>query len=130
MPKGRPKAKIDKKIFENLCKKFARSGEIASILDVHRTTLYSWAEREYNKPFKEVFEQFTNHAKVSLRAMQFNLAKSNATMAIFLGKQYLGQTDNPISEDSINDSQISNLFNQLDGAIRKQHDATIESKAS
>ena len=31
---------------------------------------------------------------MSLRRKQWNLAKTNATMAIWLGKQYLGQKDN------------------------------------
>ena len=30
---------------------------------------------------------------MSLRRAQFNLAKTNAAMAIFLGKNYLGQKD-------------------------------------
>ena len=39
--------------------------------------------------------------KQSLRRAQLNTALSgNATMLIFLGKQYLGQSDNPISDDS------------------------------
>ena len=30
---------------------------------------------------------------MSLRRKQWNLAETNASMAIFLGKQFLGQTD-------------------------------------
>jgi hypothetical protein len=32
---------------------------------------------------------------MSLRRAQFKLAETNASMAIFLGKQYLGQKDYP-----------------------------------
>ena len=30
--------------------------------------------------------------------MQFQLAERSATLLIFLGKQYLGQSDNPVAE--------------------------------
>ena len=38
--------------------------------------------------------------KRSLRRYQFDLAKTNATMAIWLGKQWLNQTDNPQAEET------------------------------
>ena len=34
--------------------------------------------------------------KISLRRMQWRLAETSATMAIFLGKQYLGQKNEPL----------------------------------
>ena len=44
---------------------------------------------EYN----ELYAQYAARGKSSLRRYQFNLAKTNATMAIWLGKQWLGQKD-------------------------------------
>lgn len=35
---------------------------------------------------------------MSLRRSQFRIAETNATMAIWLGKQYLGQKDYPKEE--------------------------------
>lgn len=46
-------------------------------------------ERNYS----EALERGRNKAKSSLRVVQYNLAKKNAAMAIFLGKNYLGQRD-------------------------------------
>ena len=43
--------------------------------------------------FSEVFKQKRGIGKISLRRYQFELAKKNANMAIWLGKQYLGQKD-------------------------------------
>lgn len=40
------------------------------------------------------FAEKRKTGKISLRRMQWRLAEKNATMAIFLGKQYLGQRDN------------------------------------
>lgn len=42
---------------------------------------------------REAWEYGQGNGKVSLRRTQFALAKENAAMAIFLGKNYLGQTD-------------------------------------
>lgn len=45
------------------------------------------------------FPQKRGKGKISLRRHQMRLAEKNATMAIWLGKQYLGQTDRP--EESV-----------------------------
>lgn len=44
--------------------------------------------------FSDTFAEKRKTGKISLRRMQWRLAEKNATMAIFLGKQYLGQRDN------------------------------------
>ncbi len=41
--------------------------------------------------FREGWERGRGKGKVSLRRAQFKLAETNASMAIFLGKLYLGQ---------------------------------------
>ena len=43
--------------------------------------------------FLEYFAEKRGAGKASLRRRQFEMAKSNPTMAIWLGKQYLGQAD-------------------------------------
>ena len=43
--------------------------------------------------FSEVFKEKRGLGKISLRRNQWRLAEKNATMAIWLGKQYLGQKD-------------------------------------
>ena len=90
---ARPKKEIDKKIFENLCGLQCTKGEICYALDVTDKTLESWCRRTYGAGFSEVFSQKRGHGKISLRRAQFELAKKNAAMAIWLGKQYLGQTE-------------------------------------
>ena len=43
--------------------------------------------------YRDAWEMGLGKGRVSLRRKQMNLADRNATMAIFLGKQYLGQKD-------------------------------------
>lgn len=90
---GRPKIEIDQRVFEELCKIQCTQSEICAVLGVTDKTLTSWCKRTYKKSFSEVFRQKREGGFASLRRMQFALASENAAMAIFLGKNYLGQTD-------------------------------------
>lgn len=90
---GRPKKNIDQKQFENLCGLQCTMMEICDFFDVSDKTLTAWCKRTYKKSFSEVFAQKRGKGKISLRRMQFQLAEKSAAMAIFLGKQYLGQRD-------------------------------------
>lgn len=92
-PTGRPKIEIDQRQFEELCKIQCTASEICSVLGVTDKTLYSWCKRTYKKPFSVVFREKREGGFASLRRTQFALAQENAAMAIFLGKNYLGQTD-------------------------------------
>lgn len=53
--------------------------------------------------FSDVFNLKRSAGKVSLRRSQFKMAETNPTMAIWLGKQYLGQRDNMRQEVKITD---------------------------
>lgn len=67
--------------------------EICAVLDVTDKTLAAWCRRTYGRRFSEVFTEKKAGGKASLRRNQWKLAETNPTMAIFLGKNYLGQTD-------------------------------------
>lgn len=90
---GRPPKKIDKKEFEKLCALQCTKEEICGFLEVSDKTLDKWCAEKYGKSFSEVFREKRGTGKISLRRMQFQLAKKSAAMAIFLGKNWLGQTD-------------------------------------
>lgn len=90
---GRPRKEIDKKEFEKLCELQCTRDEICAWFDVTDKTLNSWCKRTYKANFSAVFEQKRGKGKIALRRYQFQQAKNSATMAIWLGKQYLGQTD-------------------------------------
>lgn len=91
--KGRPRKEIDKALFEKLCGLQCTLGEMAAFFGCSEDTIQRWAEREYGKAFSAVFEQKRGAGKISLRRMQWRLAEKSPAMAIFLGKNLLGQSD-------------------------------------
>jgi len=90
---ARPRKKIDKDYFEKLCSLQCTEEEIAAFFDCSADTIERFCQREYGKRFAEVFKNKRDVGKISLRRTQWKLAEKSPTMAIFLGKQFLGQTD-------------------------------------
>lgn len=94
MAAGRPRKEIDKDQFEKLCGIQCTQEEIASWFLVSADTIDRWVKKTYNKNFAEVFKEKRKRGLVSLRRVQFETAlKGNVSMLIWLGKQYLGQSD-------------------------------------
>lgn len=100
MAGGRPRKEIDKSLFEKLCGLQCTKEEIAGVVEVSEDTVERWCKRTYKATFSEVYKKFSAKGKMSLRRLQFKLAEKSASMAIFLGKQYLGQTDKFETTDS------------------------------
>lgn len=100
---GRPRKEIDKKIFENLCGIQCTEAEILAVLEITDKTLNAWCKRTYGMGFSDIYKEKRNYGKMSLRRAQFRLAEKNAAMAIFLGKNILGQSDNPSVETDESD---------------------------
>ena len=90
---GRPKKEIDYVAVEKLASMQCTQEEIANFLDISVRTLQRDAE------FCRVFKKGLENGRISLRRTQFRLAETNTSMAIFLGKQYLGQKDTPDPDD-------------------------------
>lgn len=109
MPAGRPKAKIDQKEFEKLCALQCTLVEIAGWFSVSEDTIERWCADTYKCNFAEIYAQKRGVGKVSLRRTQWKMAETNPSMAIFLGKQYLGQKDKPEEEDNTAQVLIQNM---------------------
>lgn len=90
---GRPQKQIDKNQFENLCKMHCTEVEIASFFDCDISTINHYCKREYKQTFSEVSNKYAQVGNISLRRTQYKLAEKSVPMAIWLGKQYLGQKD-------------------------------------
>lgn len=84
---GRPKKTIDYVTVEKLASMMATQEEIATYLDISSRTL------QRDEEFCRVYKKGLDNGKMSLRRKQFLLADKNATMSIWLGKQYLNQRD-------------------------------------
>jgi len=93
MPNGRPPKEIDFQLFEQLCGLQCTHTEIASMLKVCVDTMYDKVKAHYGDSFSNVYKKYSESGKCSLRRNQFALSKTNASMAIWLGKIYLGQQD-------------------------------------
>lgn len=113
MKKGETPAqdRIDKKQFEKLCQLQCTYLEICDYFDVDDKTLNSWCKDTYNTTFSEVFKVKRGKGQISLRRMQWQQAEKNATMAIWLGKQYLGQKD--VVESQVQGEQKIQIINDL-----------------
>lgn len=85
--------KIKKEEFEKLCSLQCTYTEICDWFNIDDKTLNEWCRATYGTTFSEVFKIKRGKGQISLRRTQWKLAEKNPTMAIFLGKQYLGQTD-------------------------------------
>ncbi len=118
---GRPRAEIDKKQFENLCGLQCTLEEICGWFGVTDKTLDSWCKRTYHASFSEVFKQKRGLGKISLRRSQWRLAEKSATMAIWLGKQYLGQRDQVdvnMPGNAVKDDALSASLRELAKELR------------
>ncbi len=91
---ARPKKEIDKDLFEKLCRIQCTKDEICSVLECDEKTLTVFCKDTYGEGFSDIFKKKSKEGKTSLRRLQWKAANNgNVTMLIWLGKQYLGQTD-------------------------------------
>lgn len=92
-----PTTEKEIKIFENLCAIQCTLRELSAAFSVDDQTLIKRIEEWYGRKFSSVFQEKREGGRISLRRSQWQTAidKQNVTMQIFLGKQYLAQTDRP-----------------------------------
>ena len=112
--RGRPKKFVDLELVEKLAHIQCTYAEIASTLGISVDTL------ERHKDFAATFKRGAEGGRKSLRRMQFESAnKGNVVMQIWLGKQYLDQSDRMKSESrvirswsDISTEELRELINQ------------------
>lgn len=122
MPKtGRPKKEYNRKLFVDLIGLGCGADEICWVFrdedgkPANIDTVSRWCKREFGCTFQEF--RVKNGAmalKVAVRKNQLELSKKSAAMAIFLGKNYLGQTDNP---QTVTEPEASAADDPLTAAI-------------
>lgn len=110
---GRPPTPIDQHQFESLCGLQCTEEEICGWFGISVDTLERWCKDTYKKTFAEVFQEKRGAGKISLRRSQWRLAEKSAAMAIFLGKQYLGQ------KDAIDDTAEKEAIGRLDEILQE-----------
>ena len=129
-PGGRPQIPIDQKQFEKLCGLQCTQEEITDFFSCSIDTLDRWCIRTYGQSFAKVFKEKRSGGKISLRRKQWLLADKSPAMAIFLGKNYLGQTDNVVVENPAQTSAIEQIAKLVlgDPTQSKQEDPEEEEK--
>lgn len=90
---ARPVIEIKKEQFESLCNLQCTLDEIAGFFKCSGDTIERWCKRTYNQGFADIYKIYSQNGKISLRRYQYKLAEKHPNMAIWLGKQWLGQTD-------------------------------------
>ena len=76
-------------------------------------TLQRWVKENYDgDTFAVVYKKYAAGGRVSLRRRQWALAEHNATMAIWLGKQHLGQ------RETINVAADAEQLDKLDAILQ------------
>ena len=122
MVKGAPKKKITKplhqldyKKLDAMCAIHCTGEECAAILGVDYDTLNKALKRDGNKGFTDYFKQKGANGKMSLRRKQYDHAMGgNSTMLIWLGKQWLGQSDKVDQSDVEEAQPLTINFNVSD----------------
>lgn len=104
---GRPTIEVNWDKFEFACELIATKEEICGLLRVSDATLQRRVKEKYGDTFEGVLRMLSGKTKVSLRRYQLNLARTNASMGIWLGKQLLGQTEKiEITNDSLIEEEL------------------------
>ena len=124
MPRGRPLKEFDIRAFQDLVGLGCTQEEICWYFRdetghcVNVDTLSRWCKRTFGLNFQEYFAKNGYMAlKIKLRRNQFKLSEKSAAMAIWLGKQYLGQVEDPDNSDP-NDDPLVRLLGDLDEQSR------------
>lgn len=108
-PDGRPQKEINWSLFEELCSLQCTQSEIASVLKVHPNTLSDRVHDKYQEDYSTTYKKYSEGGKTSVRRYQFKMAQKSCAMAIWLGKQWLGQTDSK-DENKFDPEQLAKLM--------------------
>lgn len=93
---------------KKLCAIQCTGQEIADVLDVSYDTLERRVKEVYQISFADYIKKHSANGKMSLRRKQHEVAMNgNTTMLVWLGKQYLGQTDKQIVDNTSSDGSMT-----------------------
>jgi hypothetical protein len=114
---GRPKAYVDINDFVKLCEMQCTKKEVCGFFDISDGALDEWIKENFDgMNFSTVFERFRTKGLLGLRRNQFQLAERNTAMAIWLGKQYLGQKD-IMTFNSLDDGEDDALTKSIKASL-------------
>ena len=101
---GRPRTEIDRQIVDEYLLAQCQGTEIADLLGIAADTLYRRCEEEFSMTFTAYSQQKKSAGKAVLRKKQWEMAlNGDRTMAVWLGKQVLGQRDKIDNDISVSE---------------------------
>jgi hypothetical protein len=118
---------FDRVVFEELCNIQCTQTEIAAVMKMSVDSLVRKVEAHYCQRYADVYKVHIEYGKMSLRRMQLNLAKRSAAMAIWLGKQYLGQKEHLALTHA--SPEVIQHFEGIMKQLAKKQDELIEVEA-
>jgi hypothetical protein len=111
---ARPLTEIKKEDFEKLCQIQCTKIEICGWFNCSESTIERWCKRTYSMSFDAIYDQKRQGGCISLRRAQFQEAlKGNTALLIWLGKQYLGQSDVEKAERKLLGDKINEIHEQI-----------------
>ncbi len=128
---GRPRKEIDEGQFKGLCALMCTKDEIAGVFGINTDTLESRVREMFGMGFSEAFKIFSAPRKVAHRRLQFKQAEKSIPMSIFLGKQYLGQSEkNQIEQkdpyETMTDEELDRLEKEITAKVTENSHPQLE----
>lgn len=121
---GRPKKNLSKEQWASvdyMCMIHCTGEEIAGVLGMDYDTLNRNCKETKGMYISEYIKEKQNGGKMSLRRAQWKAAENgNVTMQIWLGKQWLNQTDKQEVSMAINDDES---IKEMEEYFRNKKDA-------
>lgn len=125
---GRPKIELDPTEIEKLCRLNCTMDEMAAFFGCSTDTIERRMKED--EDLKLAIEKGRATGKISLRRKQFQILEdsNSASMAIWLGKQLLGQRDNldvtTESKDKSSVTKAMELFKQVASKPKQSDEPT------
>lgn len=123
-PVGPPPKIISFELYEQLCGLWCTTEEIAAHLKVHADTLRKKIVDHYGEEYSVTYKRFFDAGKPSLRRDQRVQAKKNASMAIWLGKNYLDQREPEKNFDKSELAQVIEAVLEINNRQRNSNKST------
>lgn len=101
---------FDWSTFEEVCQNQCTKAEISAVMGMSIEDIDLYLRENHEITFDQAHKSLALCGKANLRRYQMNLAKYNASMAMFLGKIYLNQTEGPESN-----SQVLGVLDRIRG---------------
>ena len=119
MGKRGPKlTQVDWKMLTKMAAIQCTGEEMASLLDIDYDTLQRACKRDHGIKFADWIGQKRLGGRSSLRKLQYNSAQGgNITMQIWLGKNWLGQTDKLPDDHNDEVDALIKAFAALSGKV-------------